>query len=80
MIDHPKLEIVEGDFRHVECVVEAMQDVDHEIQGSGDRFAIRLQLENGRGQTVNVEVTDDAETHEQIVRIFSDFRHSLIER
>ncbi len=28
VLDHPKLEIIHGDFRHVEKVVEAMQDVD----------------------------------------------------
>jgi nucleoside-diphosphate-sugar epimerase len=28
VLDHPKLEIIQGDFRHVEKVVEAMQDVD----------------------------------------------------
>lgn len=28
VIDHPKLEIIHGDFRHVDKVVEAMQDVD----------------------------------------------------
>mgnify|MGYP000337545674 CR=1 FL=1 len=28
LLDHPKLEIIHGDFRHVEKVVEAMQDVD----------------------------------------------------
>ena len=26
--DHPNLEIIRGDFRHVECVVQAMHDVD----------------------------------------------------
>jgi nucleoside-diphosphate-sugar epimerase len=29
--DHPNLEIIRGDFRHVECVVQAMHDVDSVI-------------------------------------------------
>ena len=30
-VDHPNLEVIRGDFRHVECVVQAMHDVDSVI-------------------------------------------------
>ena len=50
---------------------EAFQDTSVEITECGDRFAVLVRLENGRQQTVHVEIGRDLEIGEAIIRAFS---------
>lgn len=50
---------------------EAFQNTSIEVSECGDRFAVRVLLPTGREQTVYVEINQDAETGESIVRAFS---------
>ena len=69
---HDALREAFGNLRSLEALVgEAINGLDVEARGQDDEFVLHVSLPGGRGQTVHVEVTCDAEAQEPIIRVFS---------
>lgn len=69
---HEELRAVLGGLRSLESLlVEAFAGSELQPRCEGGRCTIAVPLQNGRFQTVHVEIDKDAETRDEIVRVFS---------
>lgn len=68
----PALRAVFGALRSLELLLrEALEGLSLTLEGSGNRFQLRVPLNNGRFQTVLVESTDSGPHCERLVKIYS---------
>jgi serine/threonine-protein kinase len=66
------LRAVLGGLRSLESMMnEALAGSSMRPEFDGQRYHVRVRLPDGRNQIVSVECVEDAETHEEIVRVFS---------
>ena len=66
------LRAVLGGLRSLESMLnEALAGSSMRPEFDGQRYHVRVRLPDGRNQIVSVECVEDAETHEEIVRVFS---------
>ncbi|MCS7470185.1 protein kinase [Stieleria sp. ICT_E10.1] len=66
------LRAVLGGLRSLESMLtEALAGSSMLPEFDGQRYHVRVTLPDGRNQIVSVELDEDAETHEEIVRVFS---------
>lgn len=66
------LRAVLGGLRSLESMLnEALAGSSMRAEFDGERYHVPIRLSDGRNQIVSVECVQDAETHEDIVRVFS---------